>query len=188
MKTVTTTRFGVLSVNDEDVLHFPKGIPGFYDHYEWILAGEDENPIKWLQSLSDEAIALPVMPPQVVLPEYNAKIVAGDLEDLSVDDDGDLSTMAVVSIPPDAPWNMTANLRAPIVVNVKKRLAKQVICANDEYSMRAFVLSDAVRASCEAQASRGSAEEAGATSSETVPPTGGGRKDSCTTPAGEEEA
>lgn len=188
MKTCTTTRFGVLSVNDEDVLHFPKGIPGFYDHHEWILAGEDVNPVKWLQSLSDGAIALPVMPPQAVLPDYNARIVSGDLEELAVEDPGGLSILVVVSIPPDAPWNMTANLRAPIVVNVAKRLAKQVICANDEYSMRAFVLSDAVRASFEAQASRSAAEEAGATSSETVPSTGGGEKDSRTAPVGEEES
>ena len=159
MRTFATARFGVLSVNEEDVLRFPKGIPGFYEHREWALAGEDDNPVKWLQSLSDGAIALPVMPPQAVLPDYNARIVSGDLEELAVEDPGGLSILVVVSIPPDAPWNMTANLRAPIVVNVAKRLAKQVICSNEEYGLRAFVLSDAMRASFEAQA-RLSAEEA----------------------------
>lgn len=158
MRTIKASRFGLLSVNDEDVLRFPKGIPGFYDHREWILAGEDDNPVKWLQSLHDGAIALPVMVPQAVLPGYNAKIVSGDLEELAVEDQGDLSTLVVVSIPPDAPWNMTANLRAPIVVNVKKRLARQIICANEDYGLRAFVFSESMRASFERQACQAAGE------------------------------
>jgi len=187
VRTVVTTRFGVLSVEESDIFKFPKGIPGFFDHYEWILVGEDETPVKWLQSLSDSGVALPVMPPQIALSDYNAKIIAGDLEELSVDDDGDLSTLVVVSIPPDAPWNMTANLRAPIVVNVAKRLAKQVICANDEYSMRAFVLSDAMRVSFQARAQQTLAAEQ-RIPTERVPSFDDETKDSRAAPAGEGES
>jgi len=60
---IETTRFGRFTVNDEDLIHFPKGIPGFETHKKWALAGEDDSPIKWLQSLSDGDVALPVVVP-----------------------------------------------------------------------------------------------------------------------------
>ena len=44
--------------------------------------GEDDNPIKWLQSAGDEAVALPVAMSQSVRADYNARIAEGDLGDL----------------------------------------------------------------------------------------------------------
>ncbi|GAB1400812.1 hypothetical protein MASR1M66_22670 [Aminivibrio sp.] len=58
-----TSRFGLLTVSDEDILTFPKGIPGFETHRQWALAGDDDSPIKWLQSLADGDVALPVADP-----------------------------------------------------------------------------------------------------------------------------
>ena len=37
---------------------------------------------------------------------------------------------------------MTANLKAPIVINLKKRIAKQVILHNQDYPIRKSIFSD----------------------------------------------
>lgn len=132
-------------MNDEDVVHFPKGIPGFEEHKAWAIAGEDDNPIKWLQSLSDGDAALPVLIPQTIRPDYNARLPEGELTVLEAENTESLAMLVVVSIPPAAPWDMTVNLRAPIVINHKKRIACQVIAHNEEYDIRTPVLGDNVR-------------------------------------------
>jgi flagellar assembly factor FliW len=144
---INTTRFGHFSVNDDDVIRFPQGIPGFEAHIQWALAGEEDDPIKWLQSLSDGDVALPVVVPETVKTNYNARLPEKSLFVLEADSTGDLVLLIVVSIPPGAPWDMTANLRAPLVINHKKRLGCQVIAQNEEYDIRTPVLSDLMRES-----------------------------------------
>jgi len=73
MQKFKTLRFGLLEYSEGDVLYFPKGIPGFDDHKRWLLLGDDDegNPIKWLQSLEDSDVALPVMPPEFIISKYD---------------------------------------------------------------------------------------------------------------------
>ncbi|MEA4878069.1 flagellar assembly protein FliW [Aminobacterium sp. MB27-C1] len=139
-----TSRFGELQIETEAVISFPKGIPGFETYKEWVIAGDDENPIKWLQSVTDVDTALPVISPQLVVQNYNLQLAPEDLTDIE-GDFSKITVMVIVTIPPSAPWEMTANLRAPVVVNHEKRLAKQIISQNEEYLMRTPVLPQSVR-------------------------------------------
>ena len=157
---IQTTRFGDFTVNDEDVIRFPKGIPGFETHTRWALAGEDDSPIKWLQSMADGDVALPVVIPQIIKSNYNARLPEGEIAVVEAVTEEDMALLIVLSIPPAAPWDMTANLRAPIVINHKNRLACQVIAENEEYELRAFVLSDAMRESMREKSARDTAAEA----------------------------
>ena len=78
---------------------------------------------------------------------YNARLSEGEIALLETTDVADLALLIVLSIPPEAPWDMTANLRAPVVINHKKRIACQVIAQNEEYDVRTPVLSDTMRES-----------------------------------------
>jgi flagellar assembly factor FliW len=142
---MTSSRFGEISYSEEDTLFFPRGLPAFEKNRTWILTGEEDNAIKWLQNIEDEALALPVTTPDAVMPDYNAKIPEDDLDLVETKDPGDLALLIVVSIPESAPWNMTANLRAPILVNLKSRKAVQVIALNEEYSVHHVVFPENVR-------------------------------------------
>ena len=145
MLSVTSSRFGEISYSEEDVLVFPRGIPAFEKHYNWLLAGEEDNAIKWLQNIEDSDLALPVTTPDAVMPDYNAKIPEDELDLVGSKDFADLALLIVVSIPEAAPWDMTANLRAPILVNLKSRKAVQVIALNEEYPIRHVVFPENVR-------------------------------------------
>ena len=147
VKTVTSSRFGEISYSEEDVLVFPRGIPAFEKHHNWILAGEEDNAIKWLQNIEDGDLAVPVTTPDAVMPDYNAKIPEDELNVVESTDFADLALLIVVSIPDASPWNMTANLRAPILVNLKSRRAVQVIVLNEEYPIRHVVFPEDVRES-----------------------------------------
>ena len=134
-----------MSYSEEDVLVFPRGIPAFEKNHNWILAGEEDNASKWLQNIEDGDLALPVTTPDAVMPDYNAKIPEDELDLVGSKDFADLALLIVVSIPESAPWNMTANLRAPILVNLKSRKAVQVIVLNEEYPIRHAVFPEDVK-------------------------------------------
>ena len=149
---IKTERFGEVTCNSEDVLFFPRGIPAFEDKHEWILAGSDDSAIRWLQSVDDGSLALPVTSPDAVQPDYNARIPEDDLNLVGSFNPAELALLIVVSIPESAPWEMTANLRAPILINITTRKAVQVIALNEEYPVRHVVFSDEVREKLKSQA------------------------------------
>ena len=142
---INTERFGEVAYTSEDVLFFPRGIPAFEDKHNWILAGTDDSAIKWLQSLDDGELAFPVTSPDAIQSDYNARIPEDDLTLVGSVNPADLALLIVVSIPEAAPWDMTANLRAPILINLKSHKAVQVIALNEEYPVRHVVFSEDVR-------------------------------------------
>ena len=145
LQVIVSSRFGEISYNEDDVLVFPRGLPAFERNFRWILAGEEDNAIKWLQNLEDGDLALPVTTPDAVMPDYNAKIPEDELDLVGSRNFADLALLIVVSIPEFEPWNITANLRAPILVNLKSRKAVQVIVLNEEYPIRHVVFPEDVR-------------------------------------------
>ena len=152
---IETERFGEVAYTSEDILFFPRGIPAFEDKHQWILAGSDDSAIRWLQSLDDSSLALPVTSPDAVQSDYNARIPEDDLNLVGTSNPAELALLIVVSIPDSAPWNMTANLRAPILINIKNRKAVQVIALNEEYPVRHVVFSEEVREKLKASAENG---------------------------------
>ncbi|MDO4785769.1 MAG: flagellar assembly protein FliW [Fretibacterium sp.] len=144
-ETFLSERFGEIVYTQDDVLSFPRGIPAFENNRSWVLVGEEDNAVKWLQNIEDGALALPVTTPDAVMPDYNARIPEDELELVGSLDPSDLALLIVVSIPEGAPWNMTANLRAPILLNLKTRRAVQVIALNEEYPIRHVVFPEDVR-------------------------------------------
>ena len=153
-----TERFGEISYSQEEVLFFPRGIPAFETKFNWILVGDGDSAVKWLQSLDDSALALPVTSPDAIQPDYNARIPDDELQLIGSKNYSDLALLIVVSIPEAAPWNMTANLRAPILINLKTHKAVQVIALNEEYPIRHIVFPEDVREKMKASAQNGGRE------------------------------
>lgn len=149
---LTSTRFGALEVDESDIITFPTGVPGFEDRHNWILIGDEGNAIMWMQSTEDGALALPVTTPDAVKTDYNAQIPREALEPIGEVSEDDLAILIVVTIPPDKPWEMTANLKAPIIVNRSVRLAMQAIALNEDYGFRSPVLDEDTRAKVREQA------------------------------------
>ena len=158
-QTMTSSRFGEISYTEEDVIFFPRGIPAFEHNRSWVLAGDDTNAVKWLQNIEDGDLALPVTSPDAIMPDYNAKIPEDELDIIGSRNPADLALLIVVSIPESAPWNMTANLRAPILVNLKNRKAVQVIVLNEDFPIRHVVFPENVREAMKLQALTEQAEQ-----------------------------
>ena len=144
-RVLSSRYFGAIAFADEDVLSFPRGLPAFEEERRWLLLDDGESSVRWLQSIDDEGPALPVTAPDVVMPDYNARISEDDLELVGAPEASDLVLLAVLSVPEVEPWRMTVDLRAPILVNIRTRRAVQVIALDEEYSVRHPALPDELR-------------------------------------------
>lgn len=140
------TRFGTSETDESKIISFPLGLPGFEDlHTFIIIEATNTQPIFWLQSIEDKDIALPVIITFAILTDYNINIRENELEELLVEDKNDLLIFNVVVIPDDIK-NMTVNLAAPIVINAKRGIGKQIIIDAAELPLR-FPIYDAIRES-----------------------------------------
>lgn len=132
---VSTTRFGELSVNKEDVLEFPEGILGFENLRKFIIVDPgDSTLILWLQSIDDGATAFPIIEPKIFKPDYVAKLLPSDLASIQLENTAAAKIYTVLTIPNDI-TAMSANLKAPVVINNQKKVAKQIVLQDSKLSV-----------------------------------------------------
>ena len=142
MMNIVTKNFGLVSYNEEDVLHFDDGIPGFEGLRSFILLSVDEyTPFKWLQSLDDTDIAFVIIDPKVVVKDYKVEINEEAIRLLDIKDINHLLVFAIVVIPEEIE-KMTANLKAPIIINAENNKAMQILLDNDEYMIKHPILKE----------------------------------------------
>ncbi len=133
---VKTGRFGQITVGEEEVITIQHGLLGFPQYTKFCLydAGDDTL-ILWLQSLDEPQIAFPLLEPKIFKPEYSARLSAMELRDLKLNSVNQSAVFTVLTIPEDV-TAMTANLKAPLVINLKERLARQVVLQENEYGIK----------------------------------------------------
>ncbi len=122
---VYTTRFGTLSVPPQDELLFDQGLVGLEDCRRWVVLTDSENPtLGWLQSVERGHVALGIVSPRRFVPDYQLRVDRDELRSLQLDTVRDAEVVVIASRHPSG---LTLNLRAPLVINVEKKLGCQVI-------------------------------------------------------------
>jgi|SRR5579862_90136 flagellar assembly factor FliW len=141
MPLVHTRRFGPLEYADSAVLRFCSGPPGFTDQTRFALVERAElAPVVFLQSLNSAELCFLAAPAMVVLPAYELAMTSEDLERLGLSTarqptpGSEVLCLALLCAPENGP--ITANLLAPVVVNLKTRAAVQAVRADARYSHR----------------------------------------------------
>ena len=135
---ILTKAFGKITIDDEKIINFPKGIVGFPDLTEFALIHDVEKgteTIHWLQSIQEPGFAMPVMDPLLVCPDYNPEVDDELLSHLGELNQEELLVLVTVTVPKDI-TKMTVNLKGPIVINAAERKATQVIVEGDQYQVK----------------------------------------------------
>lgn len=133
---IQTGRFGPIEVSSEEVIHIPSGILGFpEDHNFCLVDAADETLILWLQSLSNPHLAFPVLEPKIFKPDYVVRLSAAELRELRLASIKDASVFTILTIPADL-TEMTANLKAPLVINTREKTAKQVVLQENDQPIK----------------------------------------------------
>jgi flagellar assembly factor FliW len=140
MPATETANFGTISFAPESVFEFPNGLPGFEERRRFVPVQNPRTaPILFLQSLDEPSLCFTTLPIWVVDPQYQLHIVEQDLEILEFPVNrqprigADILCLAVLSI---RKTGTTANLLAPVVVNLKNYKAVQAVSPESGYSHR----------------------------------------------------
>jgi flagellar assembly factor FliW len=130
----------VIEINESDILHFEHGLPGFEEEKEFVLLPMEGTPFSTLQSLSTKHLAFFTTNPFLFFREYDFELEESVQEKLKIKEETDVLVQVILTIqePLD---KSTANLQAPVVINVKENLAKQVVLTDNRYLTR-HVLSE----------------------------------------------
>jgi flagellar assembly factor FliW len=109
---------------------------GFNDLKKFILLDDPNDDIfAWLQSCETADVAFPILEPELFMSEYKVVLTKSDLEALKLELDKKPRCFSIITIPDD-PTQMTANLKAPIVINVQQRIARQCVLQDNQLAIR----------------------------------------------------
>lgn len=117
-------------------LFFEEGLPGFQQlQFFQLLQVDPDAPFLLLQALENEEVQFYVMNPFTYFKDY--EFTLPDQVKIGLKLNGEspaVSVLSILSVHPDG--QITANMKAPIVVNQENRMAKQVILHDETYSIR----------------------------------------------------
>jgi flagellar assembly factor FliW len=144
MPLMETKNFGTISFEPDSELEFPRGLPGFDSRKRFVAVRfVESDPLVYLQSLEDPGLCFITAPVQAVDPKYRLKISSEDIEQLGLPlarqprIGEDVLALTVVSIRESGP---TANLLAPVLVNLQNRKAVQAVSEEQGYSHQHVLL------------------------------------------------
>src|SRR5581483_4391196 len=139
MPAVETKYFGSLSYAEDSVFHFPHGVPGFEQEKAFVLIESPEKaPLVFLQSMTRASLCFVAFPILVVDQSYQLAIAPEDLDELGLDTGrqpalgAEVMVLALISLHDQIP--PSANLMAPVVLNLQSRRGLQAIRRDTRYS------------------------------------------------------
>lgn len=125
LRTIFTAQFGEIHVAESNVITFPKGVLGFPELHEFVIISDEETaPFNWLLSLEQPSIGFPLLSPWMIDMEYDLR---------NNFDPKCNAAFAIITIRA-AGQGMTANMKAPVIIDVIKQLGEQIILSSDKYS------------------------------------------------------
>lgn len=136
---VKTRHFGEIELDEDKVIYFADGIFGFEDYKKYTLLYDNEGgerpDISWLQSLDEPALAIPVVNPFIIRPDFNPEVEDELLKSLGNLTDENIVVLVSVTVPQEIE-KISANLRAPFIINSDERKGAQVIAENADYEIK----------------------------------------------------
>jgi flagellar assembly factor FliW len=131
---IETSRFGRLTLDDERIMTFPKGLLGFPEYNRFaLIQTSEENYFFWLQCVDNPNLAFVVTDPTTFFKDYTVPVKGEVQQDLGLEDI-DHAQVFVICNKVDE-W-LTGNLLGPIVVNAQNRVAQQVVLTEKKWTTR----------------------------------------------------
>ncbi|HHW60453.1 MAG TPA: flagellar assembly protein FliW [Syntrophomonadaceae bacterium] len=134
---IQTAVFGEISISEADVIHFPEGLPAFEEEKEFILIPlDEESPFFYLQSAQTPDVCLLTADPFIFFPSFQVELPEEILEQLEIDKEKPpLIVLTVLTVPEDFK-KASANLMAPLIINIEKKIGLQFIPVKTDYKTK----------------------------------------------------
>lgn len=132
---VLTSRFGPLEVAETDVIHLTEGPVGFRSNMKYVLLADQKvDGLYWLQSLETPDLAFALVPPGEGLENYHVDVRSGDRAALALEAGEDPEIFLILNR--NEAGVLTVNLQGPMVLNLKKRVGRQLVLTSSRHSVR----------------------------------------------------
>lgn len=137
---IETKYHGFVEIKEEDIYTFSNGIPGFSEEKTFTMLTFPENDVFFvMQSTVTPSLGFIVASPFTFFPDYDIQLDEAAVELLQLEKAEDAALYVVLTVR-DPFDQTTANLQAPIVINLKMRQAKQVILNDNRYATRQLIM------------------------------------------------
>lgn len=136
MHRIETTHFGTVSFCDDDVISFPRGLPGYASERRFIFLPHSSPVITYLQSVDRADLRFVLISAPAIDDQYVPLIEHSDASTLFPSFEeaqrAKLASWFVVSAVPKG--EPTINMLAPIIVRLDERVAVQAVRSDIKYS------------------------------------------------------
>lgn len=137
---IETKYAGVLDIEDDQIIHFPHGLPGFQEEQRFLLMElPDGGLFQVLQSVETTGLAFVVASPYPIMKDYSVNLDEAVQEVLQIEKPEDVAIYGIVTVK-DPFSASTINLKAPLIINIKERLGKQQILSTDDYATKTAII------------------------------------------------
>ncbi|TAH69454.1 MAG: flagellar assembly protein FliW [Anaerolineaceae bacterium] len=138
---VKTKHFGEIDLDEDKIIIFDQGILGFEDCKRYAIIYDNDSgerpDITWLQNIEEPALAIPVISPFLIRPDFNPTAPDALLSSLGEITPENLVVLVSVTIPSDVS-KISANLKAPFVINADSKKGCQVIVDDADYEIKYY--------------------------------------------------
>ncbi len=139
---IETSRFGSLDVDEDQIFCFPMGLLGFADRKRFLVIDHsDKSPFKWLQSVDEPDLAFIITDPLYFRRDYHISVRRNELAVITPDKEEDLVVSVIMTIP-DNPQDMSANLLAPLIINMGSNKGMQYVLTSHRFPVKYYVLKE----------------------------------------------
>lgn len=133
---IESTRLGSLQVDEQDIIRFPQGLPGFGEEKAFaFLPYGPESPFAFLQSVNRPELTFFIVEPFHFFTDYEFELGDDLAREIGLVADCPFQVFCIVTVP-EKLEEMTANLLAPLVVNWRERSAVQAVLDKKGYTTR----------------------------------------------------
>lgn len=127
---IETKFLGQVEIEEQDILFFEEGLPGFSTVRSFVLLPIDADaPLVLLQSIEQAAVGFVLAYPFAFKKDYAFDLSEDDREDLHIEREEDVLVYGIVTLN-ETLADSTINLLAPVIINLVKNRGKQIILSS----------------------------------------------------------
>lgn len=134
---IKTDYFGDVEYQEGDLITVQEGFFGFPELKRFLPLQLEKNDdsLLLMQSVERREIAFVTVAPTTLMPDYSPAVSTEDLTALEAEDSGILSYYAICVIKSNY-LEDTVNLKCPLAIHPKTKMARQVMLENQSYGFR----------------------------------------------------
>lgn len=134
---INTRDFGMIQIAEDAIYEFPEGVYGFEEDTRFAIFEKSFEGVSflYLQSIKNLIPCFLVFEPWDLHPHYDPDISKEDMSLIEAGSIDDLIFLVTATVPSSIE-ELSLNIKSPIILNPKTKIARQVILQNPDYSVR----------------------------------------------------